>query len=374
MENNVSISVNIAIIMGCVVMAIVFLSLPLPKNSNLKKYKLSLRFLAFAYLTLAFLKAIIMKFDIAMVDILSMERLTISSLQATLFAIALIILINPRFITITYLIKQITPVALFNIIYFLLSQNEGYLQLETYEQLIQKSFQPTVLIREIFVLYYVFQLIYLTSLFLQQFRNYREEINNYFSEGYHLYLPWVKYSYYAVLLIGIGALLSCFILSELWMQIFTIVYGLFYMVFGIYYIQYPNTFVNSETAIYPKEESKENADKIIKKLVWNELKNIIIEEKYYLKTGVNIEDMARFLKVGRTTLSMFINNEEGMNFNMWINSLRIEEAKKLFIEYPNHNLIEISEMVGYSESSNFSRQFKIITNVSPSLWRQTRPS
>jgi len=94
-------------------------------------------------------------------------------------------------------------------------------------------------------------------------------------------------------------------------------------------------------------------------------------EKYYLKAGVTIEEMAQHLKIGRTTLSSFINCEEEMNFNLWINSLRVEEAKALLVEYPTYNLTQIAEMIGYSESSNFSRQFKLITNESPSVWRQT---
>ncbi len=81
--------------------------------------------------------------------------------------------------------------------------------------------------------------------------------------------------------------------------------------------------------------------------------------------------MSQYLKIGRTTLSTFINNEEGMNFNMWINTLRIEESKKILIEFPDYNLAQIAEMVGYSESSNFSRQFKQVAKVSPSVWRQS---
>jgi len=115
------------------------------------------------------------------------------------------------------------------------------------------------------------------------------------------------------------------------------------------------------------EEPSKNKGRI----VWADLKNTILTEKYYLKPEVNIEEMARYLKIGRTSLSRFINNEEGLNFNAWINMLRIEESKLFLVKYPDYTLIEISEMVGYSESSNFSRQFKQLTSKSPSVWRQT---
>jgi AraC-like DNA-binding protein len=98
------------------------------------------------------------------------------------------------------------------------------------------------------------------------------------------------------------------------------------------------------------------------------MKHKIKSTKYYLRTGVNIEEMSQYLKIERTTHSTFNNNKEAMNFNMWINSLRIEEAKKSLIEFQEYNHALIAEMVGYSELSNFSRQFKNITKVSPSVW------
>ena len=153
------------------------------------------------------------------------------------------------------------------------------------------------------------------------------------------------------------------------LMVLTVIYIIFYMVFGICYIQYPRTYLYIEPVIYPGIYTPEETSKYNRRLNWEELKKSILTEKYYLKPEVNIEDMAHHLKIGRTTLSKFINSEENMNFNGWVNSLRIEDAKKLLITYPDYTLIEISEMVGYSESSNFSRQFKLITKVSPSVWR-----
>jgi len=82
--------------------------------------------------------------------------------------------------------------------------------------------------------------------------------------------------------------------------------------------------------------------------------------------------MAQFLKISRTTLSGLINKEEGMNFYMWINILRIKEAQQLLVENPNYSIATVSEMVGFTEHSNFSRQFKLVANTSPSEWRQKR--
>lgn len=211
---------------------------------------------------------------------------------------------------------------------------------------------------------------YLTRIFTLQVSEFKQNIDNYFADNYRLHLLGVIYSFYSALTVGIFALLSCFMFTALSVLIFTIAYTVFYLAFGIYYIQYPRTFIEIEKAIYQVNNLEDESVKTAKRFNWLELKRIIIEEKYYLKAGVNIEEMALYLKIGRTTLSNFINSEEGKNFNQWINTLRVEHAKNLLVEYPTYNLSKIAEMVGYSESSNFSRQFKLITNESPSVWRQ----
>ncbi len=374
MENHASLFVNTALIMVCAAMATVFLTLPLPPNKGLKKYKVSLRFLAGAYLCISILKLSFMSFHVATVNLISMDILTVSSIRLSLFSIALIILLNPQYITRIYLVKQLSPVIILNLLYWSIVTKWGDPLILNLDRLKEHALEPTLFIRELFLIYFIFQLWYLTNLFITQLKLYENQVDNYFTESYHLKMPWVKFSYLAILLLGISSLISFFFISELWILIFSICYVIYYLVFAIYYIQYPKTFVFIEPVIFPLTEITETNGKINKKLVWNELKKTIIEEKYYLKPGVNIQDMSHFLKIGRTTLSMYINNEEGINFNTWINSLRIEEAKKLFIEYPKHNLIEISEMVGFSESSNFSRHFKVITKVSPSIWRQNHQS
>jgi len=369
MEQYLFLMVNTALITECVIMFIVFLTLPFPANKGLDKYRNSLKFIAGAYLIMSLLKIIVVIYDIAMVDIISIEGLTISSLQAPLFTFTLITLINPNLITKRYLLTQLAPVPALLIVYVLVAIRWGNPELINFGEMGKLWVHPAIIVREIYTAYYIFILVRLTIIFNREVRKYEKEIDNYYAENYRLYLPGVKYSFYAALTVGIGALISCFMFSELWVLTFTISYGLFYFVFGIYYIQYPQTFIYIQRALNPQKESISEPVKT-KRLIWKDMKHEIISTKYYLRTGVNIEEMSQYLKIGRTTLSTFINNEEAMNFNMWINSLRIEEAKKSLIEFPEYNLAQIAEMTGYSESSNFSRQFKNITKVSPSVWRQ----
>ena len=371
MENQVSLFVNTAFIIGCIAMAGVFMALPLPSNSGLKKYRISLRFLAGTYLLMALLEICVLALNPATVNLISMDKLSIASLQASMFTFALITLLSPRSITWRNLYLQLTPALILNLLYLLAVSKWGNPVIQSYRELLEMTFHPPMLIRELFVIFYIAQLGYLTHTFIHQARIYENEIDNYFADNYRLKLSWVRYCFYAALSIGICVLISSFILSERVLLELNGLYAIFYPVFGICYIQYPRTYVYIEPAIYPSVTITDEPSKNKGRLVWVDLKKSILTEKYYLKPDVNIEEMARYLKIGRTSLSRFINSEEGVNFNAWVNTLRIEESKLLLIQYPDYSLIEISEMVGYSESSNFSRQFKLITTKSPSVWRQT---
>lgn len=366
--------VNTAVVVGCISMAIVFLALPLPENEGLKKYRISLRFLAGAYLIMAILQFLVMVFNLAEVNLISIEGLVIASLQAPLFTFTLIALINPTFVNKRYLFTQLIPIPIILVFYFFAVIKWGDPLILTFAQLKLFAFQPTVMIRELYLVFYIYQLVYLTYIFKYQVRKYENEIDNYFADSYRLQLPGVRYSFYSALIVGIFALISCFIFSSLWIFIFTVAYSLFYLVFAVYYIQYPRTFKYIEPAILPEDLSTDKLVNYKKRITWEELKEQVMSEKYYLRAGITIEELAYNLKVGRTTLSTFINNEEGMNFNTWINLLRVEEAKRLLQNNPTYSLTQIAEMIGYSEPSNFSRQFKLITNESPSLWRQASQS
>jgi AraC-like DNA-binding protein len=358
--------------MGCFALAVVFITLPLPNNKGLQKYRISLRYLAGAFLTLALLKVVAIAFNLEMVNLISIETLSIATLQAPLFTFTLITLIHPAFIRKNYMIRQFLPVPIFDALYIFAALNWGNPKILTYSELWFHVFHPAMIVREIFMLYYLFQLLYLRKIFLIQARKYEEEIDNYFSEKLPMHLSWVKYCFNAAFIVGICALLSSFLFSSWMILIFTVAYTLFYLVFGIYYIQYPHIFIFIESALNFSDSTSKKPDKYKRRYEWINIKNQILLEKYYLEVGVTIEVMAQNLQIGRTTLSTFINHEEGMNFNTWINTLRVEESKRLMLENPNLNLIQITEMLGYSECSNFCRHFKIVTNETPSVWRQTQ--
>ena len=81
-------------------------------------------------------------------------------------------------------------------------------------------------------------------------------------------------------------------------------------------------------------------------------------------------ELCKIIGINRTYLSNYINNTYGLNFNLWINHLRIEEAKQLMGQTPKRSLSEIAERIGFTDLAHFSKQFKLQEGVSPSEWRK----
>jgi AraC-like DNA-binding protein len=349
MEHSVYYFVNMILVVVCAAMSMVFLAVQLPSDKGINKYRTSLRFLASAYLTISAIQFLVMVLDTPVVNLIPMEKLVIASLQASLLTFTLIVLINPQLITRSYVFKHLSPIAFFLVLYFVVAARWGKPVISSLEELKLLAYHPTVMVRELFLIFYAFQLIYLTKVFRREARKYDAKIDNFFSSCFLLRLPGVRYSFYLSLTVSISAFISCFILEETSELVFSIVYAVFYTAFGIHYIQYPRVFKDIKQAIYPPINFSAESDN--KQLAWCQLKEEILNERYYLVYGITIEQMAQYLNIDRRTLANFINIEEGMNFNTWINSLRAQSAENLLTEHPDYSLTQIAEAINYGDSS-----------------------
>jgi AraC-like DNA-binding protein len=61
-----------------------------------------------------------------------------------------------------------------------------------------------------------------------------------------------------------------------------------------------------------------------------------------------------------------------MDFKTWRTELRIEEAKRLLLKDRNISTNLVGEMAGFSDRSNFHRQFVKIVGCSPRQYRDSR--
>ena len=96
-----------------------------------------------------------------------------------------------------------------------------------------------------------------------------------------------------------------------------------------------------------------------------------VEEKNYRKYDKSREEIASELKTSKEFLHHYFLNRLGVDFKTWRTQLRIEEAKKMLLEDRKISTNLVGEMCGFSDRSNFHRQFVKIVGCSPREWRES---
>ena len=92
-------------------------------------------------------------------------------------------------------------------------------------------------------------------------------------------------------------------------------------------------------------------------------------EKPYLAEGLTLAKVADEIGINPRSLSGFLNDIYEMNFNAWINNLRIEEVKRLIDAGTGKSMTDLAVMAGFTDLSAMSRIFKRITGITPSMNR-----
>jgi two-component system response regulator YesN len=91
-----------------------------------------------------------------------------------------------------------------------------------------------------------------------------------------------------------------------------------------------------------------------------------MKENY--KNNISLQTIADKLYISTWHLSKILKKETGSTFIDLLNSIRIQEAKKLLNE-PQYKVYEICELVGFSDVAYFVKLFKKITNITPTEYR-----
>ena len=94
-----------------------------------------------------------------------------------------------------------------------------------------------------------------------------------------------------------------------------------------------------------------------------------MEEHYNEKLTLAL--VAEKTYVSQWHLSKLLNKHENRNFSEILNQIRVEHAKELLKEM-QLRIVDISEMVGFTDVAHFSRVFKKMEGISANEYRNTR--
>ena len=107
------------------------------------------------------------------------------------------------------------------------------------------------------------------------------------------------------------------------------------------------------------------------RLLFEELVQSISEHRYYLQQNLTLMELAEQLSVSTNHLSQCINQNANGSFFEFINSYRIEEAKRQLTENKEKSITQIAFDSGFNAKTSFYTAFKRRTGQTPSAYRQS---
>jgi AraC-like DNA-binding protein len=107
--------------------------------------------------------------------------------------------------------------------------------------------------------------------------------------------------------------------------------------------------------------------------IHRQLGQMMLTEKIFRESELSLTDLANRLNTQPNHLSQVINEREGKNFYDYINTLRIEEFKRLAAapDSRKYTLLGLAEASGFNSKSSFNRYFKKISGQSPSEFMES---
>ncbi|NOQ26530.1 MAG: helix-turn-helix domain-containing protein [Bacteroidales bacterium] len=148
------------------------------------------------------------------------------------------------------------------------------------------------------------------------------------------------------------------------------------MIFILYWIIYRG-FI-STTRIQPESQSIEGTNFILPEI---DIKKCLLKldvamkrDKLYLKPKLSLNELAENIDINPKYLSQIINKNFNKSYSEYINTYRIEYAKKelLSIKNTNFTISAISENCGFNSKSTFNETFKKLTNQTPSQFMKSK--
>jgi AraC-like DNA-binding protein len=122
------------------------------------------------------------------------------------------------------------------------------------------------------------------------------------------------------------------------------------------------------------DKPNENADEFFNEKHqsdFNKIKNHIIKNKLYLDPLLSMESLASEYNMSKSYFSKLINTYSDFNFSDFINSLRVEQAKKFLSkdEFSEYTMVAIGLECGFNSKSTFYSAFKKFTSETPTTYK-----
>jgi AraC-like DNA-binding protein len=351
-----------------VTIAVIFVTLAIRPNGAIRNYRLSLYFMAASYAALAFgtlAEALFREAVMASGMTLNVYlRMISSSYVIVMFRPAMICIVNAEYLKRRKVVIQCLPTTILSVA--ILAAVSG---------LLPKSLETPIF--WVFRFYYAFLLLRASILFQGYTRLIKERIDNYYAGQKDSYLTWIRQIAYLWISIALFAFF-CFLLpSPKLMLALSIYAALAFVISGIRYLNFAFLFhqlapILALEAVEAQVQAASTLVGIDVDGLLGRLSTLMERDRLYTNEDLNITRLGERLGVSRNQLSELVNCKIGMNFRNYINSLRIDEAKRMLENDASSSILDIALSCGFNSKSTFNAAFSRHTGASPSEWRRKR--
>lgn len=241
---------------------------------------------------------------------------------------------------------------------------------------------------------FVIQNSYLIIIFDKAYRKSLELLEKYYDEDEEHKVKWLRFCYILTMLTTMFVLIYMFLPQNL-----IIIYNFFYILYMVYFAGNFISFLGShkllldafghsafsEQRSFRKKKTTKgrkhengnvlgglNTDDVSSEFsaIETSLKKWVSEKKYreYDKSR---EETAHEIGTTREMLQLYFSEKVGEDFRTWRTRLRINDAKQMLLEKKETSINLIGEIAGFSDRSNFHRQFTKFVGCTPKKWRDT---
>lgn len=356
-------------------LAIVMMIIKVPQTEHATRLTRAKNIVALSYLFCAFIFGYtLIHHDIKDYEVFSATTMLINvAFSATTLSFSLINLLGHRYIDFSKLL-----ITLFAI--FLVSIGLVELFFNGEKRMMNTAMIASMILFSLLCIYYII-------IFDRWYKHSIMMLEKYYDEDEEHKLKWVKFCFILALLTDMFVLVYLVFLKG-----FMFIYIGFYILFLLYFAGNFISFLGSHKllldafghwTISQASRTSRKKERTVKKkrqqgnepeAAFNSIKKALdewVSQKKYREYDKSREEIAEEIGTTKELLNQYFSQEIGKDFRTWRTELRIEDAKNLLLTDLKISTNVVGEIVGFSDRSNFHRQFTKLVGCSPKHWRDT---
>ena len=304
----------------------------------------------------------------------SMMMFVITSMSSVVLSFSLINLLDEKFIASDKFYLNVGFVAVLSVVFMRSFWME-------------KGSALMVAIQVIYVIIFVLQCITHIIAFRRRYKDCVKKLEHYYDEDEDQKLKWIHFCYVIMMLTQMFILVYRLFPTG-FMRIYNVWYSLFMLYFTANFISFLGSHKLALDAFAYKALSGHDLVKRVRsvkkadnkaqesqtEVEFRKLERSLeqwVKQKKYVEFDKSREELAAQLNTTREILHLYFTTRKGVDFKTWRTELRVEEAKRLLLKNKDVSVNIIGEMAGFSDRSNFHRQFVKIVGCSPKQWRDS---